>query len=65
MDYGIKLFKYRSASVREYWVVNPRTRTLNVYDFENEKETRQYSFDEEAPICIYNNDLAVKIADLI
>ena len=65
VDYGIKLFKYRSASVREYWVVNPRTRTLNVYDFENEKETRQYSFDEEAPVCIYNNDLAVKIADLI
>ncbi|MDE5589145.1 MAG: Uma2 family endonuclease [Acetatifactor sp.] len=25
MDYGIKLFKYRSAGVREYWIVNPFT----------------------------------------
>lgn len=23
MDYEIKLFKYRSAGVREYWIVNP------------------------------------------
>ena len=23
MDYGIKLFKYRSAGVREYWIVDP------------------------------------------
>lgn len=23
MDYGIKLFKYRLAGVREYWIVNP------------------------------------------
>lgn len=53
IDYGIKLFKYRSAGVREYWVVNPRTRIINVYDFEKEKETRQYSFDDEIPVCIY------------
>lgn len=65
MDYGIKLFKYRSAGIREYWVVNPRTRTVNVYDFENEKETRQYSFDDEAPVCIYNNGLTVRIADFV
>ena len=31
-DYGVKLFKYRSAGVREYWIVNPLTRTVNVYD---------------------------------
>ena len=53
IDYGIKLFKYRSAGVREYWVVNPRTRIINAYDFEKEKETRQYSFDDEIPVCIY------------
>ena len=35
MDYGIKLFKYRTAGVREYWIVNPMTHTVNVYDFEH------------------------------
>lgn len=38
MDYGIKLFKYRSAGVREYWIINPQNRTVNVFDFDsNEK----------------------------
>ena len=33
MDYGIKLFKYRSAKVREYWIVNPSKQVVMVYDF--------------------------------
>ena len=37
LDYGIKLFKYRTAGVREYWIINPATRTENVYDFEHDK----------------------------
>ena len=39
IDYGIKLFKYRSAGVCEYWIANPGTRIVNVYDFESEKGT--------------------------
>ena len=39
IDYSIKLFKYCSAGVREYWIVNPRTRIVNVYDFEKEALT--------------------------
>lgn len=64
IDYGIKLFKYRSAGVREYWVVNPRTRIINAYDFENEKGTHQYSFDDEIPVCIYE-DLNIRISALL
>ncbi len=64
MDYGIKLFKYRSAGVREYWIVNPRTRIVNVFDFEFEKESLQYSFDDHVPACIYK-DLSICISDLV
>ncbi len=64
MDYGVKLFKYRTAGVREYWIINPVTRTINVYDFESEKGTRQYSFDDDIPACIYN-DLVIQIAKLL
>lgn len=63
-DCGIKLFKYRSAGVREYWIVNPRLRTANVYDFENDEKHRQYSFDDEIPVCIYE-DLIIRISDLL
>lgn len=64
MDYGIKLFKYRSAGVREYWIVNPRIRSVNVYDFEQEEKTRQYSFDEEICACVCEG-LCLKIAELL
>lgn len=64
MDYGIKLFKYRSAGVREYWIINPVNRTVNVYDFENNEKTGQYSFDNGISSCIYN-DLNINIADLL
>ena len=66
MDYGIKLFKYRSAGVREYWIVNPKTHTVNVYNFEDENDngTCQYSFEDDITACIYQ-DLSVKIAELL
>ncbi len=64
MDYGIKLFKYRNADVREYWIVNPLKQTVTVYDFEHEEGTMQYSFDDSIPVCIYR-DLVINIADLL
>ncbi|RKI89503.1 Uma2 family endonuclease [Parablautia intestinalis] len=39
IDYGVQLFKYRSAGVCEYWIANPGTRIINVYDFESKKGT--------------------------
>lgn len=64
MDYGIKLFKYRAAGVREYWIINPITQTVNVYDFEQEKGTCQYSFHDNIPVCIYH-ELVIRVADLL
>lgn len=59
MDYFIKLFKYRSAGVREYWITDPAKKQVVVYDFE--KETmEQHSFDEEIVVGIYK-DLSIKI----
>ncbi len=63
-DYGIKLFKYRNSGVREYWIVNPMTRIVNVFDFEHDKGTSQYTFDEEIPACIYDG-LTIHIASLL
>lgn len=52
MDYFTKLFKYRNADVREYWIVDPTREQVLVYQFE--KETmEQYSFGEDVPVGIY------------
>ena len=64
IDYGVKLFKYRGANVREYWIVNPSTRTVTVYDFESGFGTRQYAFDDPVPVHIYD-DLVIRMADLL
>lgn len=64
MDYGIKLFKYRTAGVREYWIVNPTKETVNVYNFENEEASDFYSFDDDIPVGIYS-ELSIKIEDLL
>ena len=63
-DYDIKLFKYRSAGVREYWIVNPLTHTVTVYDFEHGSGTNQYIFDDNIPVCIYG-DLNICISNLL
>ena len=63
-DYNIKLFKYRTAGVREYWIVNPRTKTVTVYDFEKEERSNQYNFEDNISVCIYE-DLSINIADLL
>lgn len=64
MDYGIKLFKYRTAGVREYWIINPATCIVNVYDFENEAGTSQYSFNDEVFVCIFNG-LSIRFSELL
>ena len=55
IDYGIKLFKYHTAGVREYWIINPITQIVNVYDFEYDEKTCQFSFNDDIPVCIYED----------
>lgn len=47
MDYYTKLFKYRTAGVREYWIVDPVKKLIMVYDFENE-DAEQYTFQDRS-----------------
>lgn len=64
MDYFIKLFKYRTAGVREYWIVNPMKQTVQVYSFDGEEISMQFSFDEVIKPGIYDN-LEIRIADFL
>ncbi len=52
MDYYTKLFKYRTAGVREYWIVDPEKERVMVYDFERET-TDEYTFNMPVPVGIY------------
>lgn len=63
-DYGLKLFKYRTAKVREYWIVNSERKIVNVYDFEHDSNTGIYSFEDEIPVGIYPG-FSIRVEDLI
>ena len=52
MDYMTKLFKYRSAGVREYWIVDPIRKMVRTYDFVSD-DTADYSFSDKIPVAIY------------
>ncbi|MDO5133370.1 MAG: Uma2 family endonuclease [Eubacteriales bacterium] len=46
-DLGQKLFLYREAGVREYWLINPTNRVVIVYVFELGEDAAFYSFEDE------------------
>ncbi len=62
MDYFTKLFKYRTAGVREYWIVDPDRNRITVYDFESE-DTQDYTFSSAVKVSIYE-DLIIDFSDL-
>ncbi len=61
MDYSIKLFKYRDAGVKEYWIVDPSVREIQVRDLEREDYFR-YSFDEPVP-CRHLEGLEIDLSE--
>ena len=54
MDYYTKLFKYRTAGVREYWIVDPEKSRVTVYSFESD-DTAEYTFSEAVKAGIYDD----------
>lgn len=54
MDYYIKLFKYRTAGVREYWIVDLEKQQIMVYNFENDA-FEQYSFSDKIKAGLYED----------
>ena len=59
LDYFTKLFKYRTAGVREYWIVDPIRHRVTVYFFEKES-VEEYSFGSDIPVGIYEG-LNIKV----
>lgn len=62
MDYSIKLFKYRSAGVREYWIVDPEKNRITVYNLEHE-DMNEYTFTDTVKAGIYP-DLSISFDHL-
>jgi Uma2 family endonuclease len=54
MDYLVKLLKYQSTGVREYWIVDPISERISVYKFEHD-EMDVYTFNDKIKSGIYED----------
>lgn len=54
MDYSIKLFKYRSSGVREYWIVDSDKNRITVWNFENDF-MEEYTLSDKVKVNIYDD----------
>lgn len=64
MDYSIKLFNYRSAGVREYWIVDSDKNRITVWDFETDF-MEEYSLTDKVKVNIYEDlEIDFSMADL-
>lgn len=62
-DYIRKLYYYKNAGVREYWIVDPRRRTITVNFFEQNILNVQYSFEATLKVNIYD-DLYIDFSEI-
>ncbi len=62
MDYYKKLFKYRTAEVREYWIVDPKKNLIIIYNFEYDT-MKDYTFSDKIKAGIYE-DLEIDFSEI-
>ncbi len=62
-DYIRKLYHYKNAGVREYWIADPRRKIVTVNYFEGSILNTQYSFDATIKVHIYD-DLLINFAEI-
>lgn len=55
MDYLLKLLKYRSAGVKEYWIVDPEKNRVIVYNFTGDESVNDYTLQDSIKAGIYDD----------
>jgi len=59
-DRYVKLHKYSSAGVREYWMIDPDTKKVVVYNFQDEDAVPMvYGFDQQVPVHVLDGECVI------
>ena len=53
MDYLLKLLKYRSCGVKEYWIVDSEKDRVIVYNFTGDESINEYTLEDAVKAGIY------------
>ena len=58
-DMVLKLEIYRKYGIREYWIIDPKKRTVGVYNLEEYDLPRSYSFTEAVTVGISKGQCSI------
>lgn len=58
-DMVIKLHKYMSAGVREYWMIDPPRKKVIIYNFEQDTYPQILGFDAVVPVAVLNGECKI------
>lgn len=65
-DFTVKLEKYKSSGVKEYWIVDPIKKSVTVFNLmllrgetEEGSEIEKYTFDDSVPVIISNGSCSI------
>ena len=64
-DYVRKLNLYYDYGVREYWIVDPKRKSVNVHLLDENYGTNYYTFSDDVPVNIYGGELKINISELL
>ena len=65
-DNILKLHKYSDANVKEYWIVDPATEKVIVYDLRSEYgfNIALYTFEDKVPMNLYDGELVIDFTEI-
>ena len=63
-DVFMKRAKYEQAGVREYWIVMPKHKKIQVYFFEKSASPIEYTFDDVVPVNIWDGKCKVDFKEI-
>ena len=63
-DMTLKLHKYASRGVREYWIIDPDKKQIIVYDFAHGDQVSFYSFHDKVPVGIWDGECEIDFAQI-
>ena len=64
-DRFLKLYKYKNAGVKEYWIIDPEERTVTVWIFDKDDndKSKVYTFEDPVPVGISEGKCSIRFAD--
>ena len=64
-DMQLKMFKYASAGVREYWMIDPQKKLVIQYDLEHIEFPTLYGFEDQVPVLVWEGKCKVNFKEMM